>query len=113
MFLYHRWLVIASERFKNVKNIRIIDLERCLNERKLSEFTICSDNNSDDACGIKYSSVFNDIKVHIYSRSLMFLNRFGFLSITAINQISIGETPLGVLLKLSTETGNCFSVVCR
>lgn len=113
MFLYHKWLVIASERYKNVKNIRIIDLEKCLTEKNLSEFMICSDNNNEDASGIKYSSVFNDIKIHIYSRSLLFLNTFGFLAVTAISKIVMTETPIGVLLKLSTETGNCLNVVCR
>lgn len=96
-----------------MKNIRIVDLERCIKERKLSEFIIYSDNNSEDASGIKYSSVFNDIKIHIYSRSLMFLNAFGFLAVTAISKIVMTETPIGVLLKLSTETGNCLNVVCR
>ena len=109
----HNLLICNIRSAKSVKKIRIIDLEKCITERRLSEFVLNSDNVVGEISGVKYSMKFTSIKTHLQSRSIMLMNQSDVLSITAIKQLMIGNSVLGFLIRILTDTEKDVTLICN
>ena len=97
-----------------MREIRIADLEKYIEDQHLSEFIIDSENFVEDtSVGIKYLMRFNTVKIHIFSRSLLLSNTNGSLSITAIKRILLEKIIIGTSIRVLTETGKDIMILCR